>query len=67
MLSIDNLTTKEQERMCSLCETFIIEGKSNTSHFQCEGRYCSKAIEYLQDDMTEIEIFSHDIRREIGL
>jgi hypothetical protein len=66
-LDLDNLTTKQQEKMCSLCELYIIEGKSNTYHFQCEGCYCHQAIEYLQDSMTDFEIVVNNITKEIGL
>lgn len=52
-IDLDNLTDDQQERMCKLCETFIIEGSSNSQHFQCEGTLCDRAIEYLIEDIED--------------
>jgi hypothetical protein len=52
-ITLDNLTDKQQTRMCELCEELILEGSSNSSHFQCEGGMCSEAIQYIIDDEEE--------------
>ena len=54
-ISLDNLTDEQQWRMCKLCETYIIDGSSNSQHFQCEGTLCDRAIEYLIEEIEDDE------------
>jgi len=47
---------EHQEEICDYCETFIIEGSSNSQHFQCEGRYCEKAGTDYKESFEEDEL-----------
>jgi hypothetical protein len=39
-----------QEELCGRCEDEIIEGCSNCSTFQCEGRFCDQALQIFIDE-----------------
>lgn len=55
------LAEKHQERMCDLCERYILGCSHNTIHFQCEGSRCDQALEYLVEDLEEE---AEDLRQE---
>jgi len=44
-----------QDDICKYCEMFIIEGSSNSQHFQCEGSYCEEATEKYVEGLDEDE------------
>ena len=50
---IDNLTNKQQDRMCELCETHILGCKHSTATFLCEGSMCDNAFELLMNEYRE--------------
>lgn len=52
-INIDNLTDEQQEEMCLLCEACVLNGPSNTQHFQCEGSFCEEALPYLIESINE--------------
>ena len=52
-LNLDDITDDQQQRMCDLCERNIICGSSNSFHYQCEGRHCEDALEYLKEDIED--------------
>jgi len=47
------LAEKHQERMCQLCELYILGCSHNTIHFQCEGSRCSDALDYLVEELEQ--------------
>lgn len=49
----DDLHDEYQNRMCDLCERYILECKSMTSTFICEGCKCEDALEWLKEDIIE--------------
>lgn len=53
MLELDDLTDEQQERMCVLCENFICGSRCDSKGNMCEGAYCDRAIEYLNDELEE--------------
>lgn len=53
MLELDDLTDEQQERMCVLCEDFICGSRCDSKGNMCEGAYCDRAIEYLNDELEE--------------
>lgn len=53
MLELDDLTDDQQERMCVLCEEFICGSRCDSKGNMCEGAYCDRAIEYLNDELEE--------------
>ena len=63
-MDFEDLNSKQQKRMCELCETHIICGSSNSMHYQCEGRHCEQAIEYILDEVKdkidELGIYNHN-------
>ena len=53
-MDLDNITDKQQERLCELCEAHVYGCKMNTNQFNlCEGSKCDIAIEYLMDEINE--------------
>jgi hypothetical protein len=54
MNKFNKINDAEQERMCALCETYIIEGSSNSSMFLCEGRYCESAYDLLVEEQPTL-------------
>ena len=46
---IDN----HQDRMCELCELYILGCSHNTSTFQCEGSKCEVALDYIMEELIE--------------
>lgn len=53
MLELNDLTDEQQERMCVLCENFICGSRCDSKGNMCEGAYCDRAIEYLNDELEE--------------
>lgn len=53
MLEIEDLSDKQQERMCVLCEEHICGSRSDSKGNMCEGRWCDQAIEYLTEEIEE--------------
>jgi hypothetical protein len=48
------LTDGQQERMCQLCEELIIDGpRSDSRGWMCEGAYCNRAIDYINDELAD--------------
>jgi len=54
-IELGSLNDDQQQRMCELCETHIIEGSSSCSTFLCEGSFCDQAFEYLIEDIDDNE------------
>lgn len=48
-----DLAEAHQERMCRLCEHYILGCSSMSYHFMCEGSRCEDALELLKDDLDE--------------
>lgn len=46
---------EHQEEICDYCEKNIIEGSSNSSTFQCEGRFCTEAYEDYRESYEKDE------------
>lgn len=48
------LTDEQQERMCQLCEELIINGpRSDSRGWMCEGSYCNRAIDYINEELAD--------------
>lgn len=47
------LTDKEQQKVCTYCKDFILEGINKTSTFLCEGSWCDEALEKFLDQKEE--------------
>jgi len=47
--AIDN----HQDRMCELCELYVLGCKHMTSTFICEGSKCDVAIDYIMEELIE--------------
>ena len=50
MSKTNNVSDTDQEKMCILCEKNIIEGSSNCSTYQCEGKHCDDAYDLLIEE-----------------
>lgn len=46
---IDN----HQDRMCELCERYILGCSHNTITFQCEGSKCDVALDYIMEELID--------------
>lgn len=55
MVEDNELMEEHQERLCELCELYILGCCSNSSTFLCEGAYCDQAVEYLKEELEEEE------------
>lgn len=53
MITADDITDDHQERMCELCERYILGCKHSTATFLCEGTRCEDAKDYLLEELNE--------------
>lgn len=42
-----------QDRMCELCELYILGCSHNTIHYQCEGSRCDVAVDYIMEELID--------------